>query len=156
MAMRGKRTLSADRLLDVLKNPAGNRDKSRTGEVEEELRRVRCRQIEQTAYLKTKAAHKTTMYASAKPPIPVSPPRNEASSITSMLSLIQSIAHEERSRSSTHIDSLAHQFNTTVLDIEARAARDVAKAKAALEAEIAAENEEVRQYCRWKGGSGKG
>ena len=56
------------------------------------------------------------------------------------MALIQGIATEERSRSSGLIDSLVKDFNTTVLDIETKARKEVSKAKASLEAAIAEAN----------------
>ena len=99
-------------------------------------------EIEQISYRKAKSGPKS---AFSRPPLPS--PQTD-SSVEGLMALIQGIATEERSRSSGLIDSLVKDFNTTVLDIETKARKEVSKAKASLEAAIAEANSDLELRIR--------
>lgn len=128
------RTLSAERLREVLKNTAKPCQKDN---LESKLQ-----EIEQISYKKAKSGPKS---AFSRPPLPSS---HTDSSVEGLMALIQSIATEERGRSSGLIDSLVKDFNSTVLDIESKARKEVAKAKSSLEAAISEANADMEQRIR--------
>ena len=129
------RTLSAERLREVLKTT------SKTSKREDNLE-SKLQEIEQISYRKAKTGPKSAL---SRPPLPT--PQADTS-VEGLMALIQSIATEERSRSSGLIDSLVKDFNSTVLDIETKARKEVSKAKESLEAAITEANTDMELRIR--------
>lgn len=131
------RTLSAERLREVLKTPS----KSRPQEVD---LATKLQEIEQISYKKARFSGKT---GNARPPLPGN---QRESCVEEVMTLVQSISAEERSRSSGKIEGLVKEFNETVEEIERKARKEVNRAKEKLEEEVNRENEEMERRIRDK------